>query len=83
MFSEISEITSTDPMRHQVNHDLMVRWINADLFERCGCDVRRSVVCYDADAMFIYAFPAGHQPTDDEWQILHDAGAAKWSRGIV
>jgi len=57
----ITEITDTDtdPMLAAINRGLMVSWINLDLLERAGCDVRRSVVLYDAERMFVHACDAG------------------------
>jgi len=85
----ITRITRTDPMRSTVNRGLMVSWINADLIERASCDVRRSIVLYDADGMFVHALDAGighsyfaeilHTMADG----LENAGVTSWSIGVV
>jgi hypothetical protein len=56
---KLQEITTNDAMRATVNRGLMISWINADLIERAGCDVRRSVILYDADGLFMHACDAG------------------------
>lgn len=42
-------------LQRQGNKALMVSWINADLLERAGHDVRTSIVLYDGDYCFVYA----------------------------
>lgn len=79
----ITEVTATDPMRREINHNLMVAWINADLLNRCDRDVRRSLVLYDADGVFMYACPPCFEPNDAAWAAFTEAGARTWSRGIV
>lgn len=78
-----TEVTHTDAMVSEINRGLMVRWINADLLNRFDRDVRASIVCYDTEGMFVYAFPAKYEPTDDEWDVLTQHGVHSWSRGIV
>ena len=46
-----------DPFRRKLNKGTMVHWINADLLERCGNDVRKSIVFYDAMGVFETALP--------------------------
>lgn len=96
----ITEITTTagddvilGPLRKQLNRGLMVTWINHDLFNRAGCDVRKSIVLYDADMTFVMAMPADMTPA--EWRqrladmprtvaVMHDQlGVRYWSRGLV
>lgn len=52
--STVTEIKVSDlsPLQREVNKSLMVAWINADLLNRASCDVRKSVVLYDADTRF-------------------------------
>jgi hypothetical protein len=70
-----------DPMRREVNKGLMVRFINADLIERCNLDVRKSFVLYDADGLFDYAID--HMPSDEKLQRLYDhTNVRYWSKGI-
>lgn len=86
----ITQLTRTDAMLRDINRELMVSWINADLFNRASHDVRRSVALFDDHQMFVTAFDpdgipglaviAGNQAALD---ALHDAGVAYWSVGIV
>jgi len=46
------------PLRRKLTKGIMVQWINADLIHRAGCDVRRSIVLWDADGDFVMALPA-------------------------
>ena len=78
-----AEVTSTDPLTRTLNKNLMVAWINADLFNRSDCDVRTSLVIYDADGDFLFAFPPCFKPTDPAWSAMWGVGARTWSRGIV
>lgn len=91
----IERITSShdDPllahMVRQLNRGLMVQWINHDLMNRAECDVRRSVVLYDAERHFVMALPASLSVDD----FLARAGGVAagfarlgityWSRGVV
>jgi hypothetical protein len=47
-----------DPLRRSLNRGVMVQWINADLMDRCGNDVRKSIVFYDDAGVFETALPA-------------------------
>lgn len=86
----VTQLTATDAMLQDINRGLMVQWINANLFDRCGHDVRRSIVLYDEHQMFATAFDpdgipglavqAGNQTALD---TLADAGIRYWSHGIV
>ena len=77
-----AEVTETDPLRRQVNIGLMVAWINADLLNRCGNDVRSSIVLYDDAGVFEWVFTP--REIDAEcWAQLWAAGVRSWSRGIV
>ena len=78
-----AEVTATSPMARTINKGLMVAWINADLLNRADCDVRSSLVIYDADGDFLYAFPPCFKPTDKAWSAMWIAGARTWSKGIV
>jgi len=70
-----------DQMVRKINRGLMVRFINADLVNRAGLDVRKSVVLYDADKMFEYALP--ELPAPELLDRLHDeAGIRYWSKGV-
>lgn len=77
------------PLRAKLNKTLMVNWINQALFERCGHDVRRSIVFYDADGDFVTALlPSEFAALDDEkravfLQRLFDATPVRfWSKGL-
>ena len=85
-----AEVTETDVLYREMNTGLMVAWINADLLNRCGHDVRSSIVLYDEDGDFTYAVAPGevsNGPRPDEiaqlWPRLWAAGVRSWSRGIV
>lgn len=81
------EVTETDFMLREINRGLFVHWVNADLINRAGCDVRSSIVLYDADGGFMHAFPACFEfrpgTEQDVWEALYEAGVRTWSRGIV
>lgn len=77
----VKEITETDPMRREANHGLMVAWINRDLMSRHRCDVRKSIVLYDEDYLFVAASPGDIHSS--LWKPLYDEGVRYWSRGIV
>jgi hypothetical protein len=85
---KITKITDTDPMRAAMNRGLMVGWINADLIERAGCDVRRSVVLYDEDGLFVHACDAGLSGSafadrlDRMTEQLFSAGVRFYSVGV-
>ena len=87
----IEKITETDPMIRTVNKDLMVGWINADLFKRANNDVRHSVVFYEENKIFLGAIRL-EDPTDAMAHItategllesLWNDGVRYWSVGIV
>lgn len=52
-----------EPLRRKLNESIMVKWINDDLINRAGYDVRRSVVLYDEDGVFL---TAGHSLPEPE-----------------
>ena len=79
----IEELEATDPMVYEVNRDLMVQWINRDLLERCGHDVRKSTVLYDKNKMFMHALPACFEFTDIAREAFREAGVRYYSKGIV
>jgi hypothetical protein len=56
--------TMTDPLRRKLNKGAMVHWINADLLDRCGHDVRKSIVFYDDAGVFETAM------TQANWDAL-------------
>lgn len=84
---------TTDPMldslRAELNRGLMVQWINQDLLNRAGCDVRRSIVFYTGDNVFYSALPASIAPEffrqriDAVQPALDAVGVRYWSVGIV
>lgn len=96
---DITRITTTagddivlGPLRKQVNRGAMVAWINHDIINRAGCDIRKSVVLYDAQYVFVMALPA--DITADVFAsrlaslpntvaAMHRAGIRYWSRGLV
>jgi hypothetical protein len=70
----------------------MVSWINRDLLNRADCDVRKSVVFYDADRVFMMALSAEVTPAGfrERLETLPNAiaaarrlGARYWSAGVV
>lgn len=86
---KLTEITDTDPMRATINRGLMVDFINRDLIYRASCDVRRSVVLYDADRMFVHAIDMTRAEFADQLatnDVLTDqligAGVKFWSIGV-
>lgn len=99
--SDITRITSTaggdsimGPLFKQFNRGAMVAWINRDLINRAGCDIRKSIVLYDGDMCFVMALPAGEMtPALFEKRMadmpntvtaMHDRlGIRYWSKGLV
>lgn len=86
----VTKLTRTDPMLSEINHGLMVQWINADLFSRHQHDVRRSIALYDEHQMFVTAFDPDGLPgiavqaeNGAAMAALIDAGVRFWSVGIV
>ena len=79
----------TDMIRDNLNRGVMVAWINADLMNRADCDVRRSVVLYDADRVFVMALGVSVTPDifRDRMPLVADsmarAGVRYWSVGIA
>jgi hypothetical protein len=82
----------SDAMRRELNRGLMVSWINRDLLNRADCDVRKSVVFYDADRVFMMALSAEVTPAGfrERLETLPNAiaaarrlGARYWSAGVV
>jgi hypothetical protein len=62
----ITELTPAgdvlDMLRQSLNRGVMVQWINADLVNRADCDVRKSIVLYDADRVFVMALGTSVTP---------------------
>lgn len=81
----LEQITETNAMMRSVNQGLMVHWINADLINRAGHDVRKSIVLYDEDQMFVQALPAvlGPELHPNVHKLAYDAGVRFYSLGIV
>ena len=81
----IEEITETDPMRREINHGLMVKFINDNLPASASFDVRKSTVLYDEDKMFVWVLPEimGPRPSPGLATSLHKAGVRYLSIGIV
>lgn len=70
-----------DPLHRKANEALMVAWINRDLRERMGHDVRKSVVLYDADRCFMYAL--AELPDEYMLRNLREMTNVRyWSKGI-
>ncbi len=78
-----------DAMRSELNRGVMVAWINADLLNRADCDVRKSIVLYDADRVFVMALGVSVTPDifRDRAHLVADsmarAGVRYWSVGIA
>lgn len=69
-------------MRQQVNRDLMIGYINADLIHRADLDMRCSVVFYDEAGVFEAA--AHRMPNRQQLARLRRETAVRyWSRGIA
>lgn len=78
----VQQITATDPLLRSINQGLMVSWINADLLNRAHHDIRKSVVFYDEDKMFVTAIPC--DPTDDLLsRLFNQTNIRYFSKGIV
>jgi len=77
------EITETDPMRRQINRDLMVAWINANLLNRAHHGVCTSIVLYDDAKTFITAVDPEQWEINAIRETAYSAGARYWSQGIV
>lgn len=73
------------PLRKQGNKALMVAWINVDLLNRCGHDVRTSYILYDADGTMNLRFGALYNmPRAALLQELFDKTDVRyWSKGVV
>ena len=80
----MQELKSGDisPMQSEINHGLMVRWINQDIFVRAANDVRKSFVYYDKDKDFVFA--TVNELSEEGKKALEEAsGVRYWSKGIV
>ncbi len=74
------EVKELSPMLRDANRTLMVAWINADLLNRAQHDVRKSVVLYDEDRMFVHAMD--EVPDPELLQRLYDKTTVRyWSVG--
>ena len=75
----------SSPMTRGINRGLMVTWINADLFERAACDVRKSIVFLDERGLFSYALPVGAElPPESILAALERGSDIRfWSFGVV
>jgi hypothetical protein len=79
--TQISPRRDIDPRRRSANKFLAIRFINDDLVNRAGLDIRRSVILYDADHLFMVALP--YLPDALVLQRLFDeAGVRHWSKGV-
>lgn len=78
----IAKIDDHSPFRQQVNRDLMVAWINADLVNRAWGDVRTSNVFYDGAKVFITALPRGCA-SPQILAKLYEVGVRYWSQGVL
>jgi hypothetical protein len=80
------------PLVQKLNKGLMVAWINADLLNRAGCDIRKSVVMLDEDYTFVMALPASVTPDEFAARLellpgtvaaMRRIGIRYWSHGLV
>ncbi|WKW86162.1 hypothetical protein SEA_JONJAMES_189 [Gordonia Phage JonJames] len=82
----IEELTPSNLsfVHRQMNKELMVAWINADLLNRCALDVRTAHVWYDEDKNFLIASgPETPWPLEPEVTMtLHKYGARYHSVGV-
>ena len=88
--TEISAgVAGTDAMRAELNRGVMVAWINADLINRADCDIRRSVVLYDAERVFVMALGVSVTPDIFRERValvadsMARAGIRFWSVGFA
>lgn len=78
-----------DALRAQLNRGLMVAWINHDLVNRADCDIRKSVVLYDADRVFVMALSTAVTPAifADRVHLVATSmsamGVRYWSVGVL
>lgn len=78
-----------DALRAQINRGLMVAWINHDLINRADCDIRKSVVLYDADRVFVMAFSTAVTPDIFADRVhlvtasMSAMGVRYWSVGVL
>jgi hypothetical protein len=76
-------------IRNNLNRGVMIQWINADLFNRADCDVRKSIVLYDDARVFVMALGTSVTPDifRDRAPLVADsmarAGIRYWSVGIA
>ena len=87
--TELPDVTDvTEMIRRTLNRGLMVDWINRDLMNRADCDVRRSVVLYDADRVFVMALGVSVTPdifrnrVDLVAETMNRAGIRYYSIGV-
>ncbi len=77
-----------DALRRTLNRGVMVAWINADLINRAGCDVRKSIVLWDNERNFVMALAPAITPALFRERLplvtdsMHRAGIRYWSVGI-
>jgi hypothetical protein len=77
-----------DALRRTLNRGVMVAWINADLINRAGCDVRKSIVLWDSERNFVMALAPAITPALFRERLplvtdsMHRAGIRYWSVGI-
>lgn len=81
-------VTKIDPvdlslLQREMNKSLMVAWINADLLNRAGHDVRKSIVIYDADQLFLTACRVETWEDPSTPSLAYDLGGRFWSKGAV
>ena len=70
-----------DPMVREFNRGLMVLFINQDLSSRAGLDLRRSIVLYGEDCVFVYTLE--ELPSEATMQRLAEQASVRyWSRGV-
>ena len=76
------------PLITKLAKGVMVQWINDDLINRAGCDVRRSIVLWTADRHFVMALPASLTEADFLDRVgtvqakLNQIGVRYYSKGI-
>lgn len=83
--AHVQTVTEVDPstfspLLREGNEGLMVVFINADLLNRAGLDVRDSIVFYDDAHVFAYA--VSELPDEETLQALAQSTVIRyWSRG--
>lgn len=82
---KLEKITETTAIARHINSGLAVAWINADLLERAHSDIRRDIILYDEDKLFVGMWPSvlGPDLTEAAQRQAYVQGVRYYSNGIV